>query len=198
MFKPVIPHPNIYPSGTVCLSILNEEEDWKPHITVKQILLGIQKLLKDEPNIESPAQQEPLNLYKNNKEEYLKRVKNFALQCRKKATWYVTNQYHCSSYDRYDNSSSSYITRSCSSSSRFSSADQPNRADSSAPQSKDTVWLRSCSWYLSGAPSVIHPSLFSISVWGPLGDWPAISSKILRCLRVRLVPDRWRPQTKAP
>ncbi len=86
MFKPVIPHPNIYPSGTVCLSILNEEEDWKPHITVKQILLGIQKLLKDEPNIESPAQQEPLNLYKNNKEEYLKRVKNFAQQCRKKAT----------------------------------------------------------------------------------------------------------------
>lgn len=93
MFKPVIPHPNIYPSGTVCLSILNEEEDWKPHITVKQILLGIQKLLKDEPNIESPAQQEPLNLYKNNKEEYLRRVKNFALQCRKKATWYASNSH---------------------------------------------------------------------------------------------------------
>lgn len=53
----MIPHPNIYPSGTVCLSILNEEEDWKPHITVKQILTGIQKLLKDEPNIDSPAQQ---------------------------------------------------------------------------------------------------------------------------------------------
>lgn len=85
MFKPVIPHPNIYPSGTVCLSILNEEEDWKPHITIKQILLGIQKLLKDDPNIESPAQQEPLNLYKNNKEEYLRRVKAFALQNRKKA-----------------------------------------------------------------------------------------------------------------
>lgn len=51
MFKPVLPHPNIYPSGTVCLSILNDEEDWKPHITVKQILQGIQKLLKDEPNI---------------------------------------------------------------------------------------------------------------------------------------------------
>lgn len=25
VFKPVLPHPNIYPSGTVCLSILNEE-----------------------------------------------------------------------------------------------------------------------------------------------------------------------------
>lgn len=35
-------HPNIYPSGTVCLSILNEDEGWKPCITVKQILLGIQ------------------------------------------------------------------------------------------------------------------------------------------------------------
>jgi ubiquitin-conjugating enzyme E2 I len=46
--------------------------------------MGIQKLLKDEPNIESPAQQEPLTLYKNNREEYLKRVKNFAAQSRKK------------------------------------------------------------------------------------------------------------------
>ena len=30
-------HPNVYPSGTVCLSILNEDEDWKPSITVKQV-----------------------------------------------------------------------------------------------------------------------------------------------------------------
>lgn len=63
-FSPVLPHPNIYPSGTVCLSILNEEEDWKPAISVKQILLGIQKLLKDEPNINSPAQYEPCVMYK--------------------------------------------------------------------------------------------------------------------------------------
>lgn len=41
-FTPVIFHPNIYPSGTVCLSILNEDEDWKPSITIRQILLGIQ------------------------------------------------------------------------------------------------------------------------------------------------------------
>ena len=54
-FKPVLPHPNIYPSGTVCLSILNEEEDWKPSISIKQILTGIQKLMKDEPNMTSPA-----------------------------------------------------------------------------------------------------------------------------------------------
>jgi ubiquitin-conjugating enzyme E2 I len=84
VFKPLLPHPNIYPSGTVCLSILNEEEDWKPHISIKQILLGIQQLLKEEPNIESPAQQEPLTLYKSNREEYLRRVKVFAQQNRKK------------------------------------------------------------------------------------------------------------------
>ena len=53
-FKPVLFHPNIYPSGTVCLSILNEDEDWKPSLTISQILLGIQDLL-DNPNPASPA-----------------------------------------------------------------------------------------------------------------------------------------------
>jgi len=72
-------HPNIYPSGTVCLSILNEEEDWKPSITVKQILLGIQDLL-DNPNPNSPAQAEAYTLYVTNKSEYLRRVKNQALK----------------------------------------------------------------------------------------------------------------------
>jgi ubiquitin-conjugating enzyme E2 I len=55
-------HPNVYPSGTVCLSIVNEEEDWKPSITVKQILLGIQDLL-DNPNPNSPAQADAYTLY---------------------------------------------------------------------------------------------------------------------------------------
>ncbi len=78
-FKPVLPHPNIYPSGTVCLSILNEEEDWKASITIKQILLGIQKLLKDEPNLTSPAQLEATKLYRKDKEKYYKQAREFAL-----------------------------------------------------------------------------------------------------------------------
>jgi ubiquitin-protein ligase len=45
VFVPALFHPNVYPSGTVCLSILNEEKDWKPSISVPQILLGIQELL---------------------------------------------------------------------------------------------------------------------------------------------------------
>ena len=36
-FTPVLFHPNIYPSGAVCLSILNEEEDWKPSLSVKEV-----------------------------------------------------------------------------------------------------------------------------------------------------------------
>ena len=36
-FNPVLFHPNIYPSGTVCLSILNEDEDWRPSLTIPQV-----------------------------------------------------------------------------------------------------------------------------------------------------------------
>lgn len=72
-------HPNIYPSGTVCLSILNEDEDWKAAITIKQILLGIQDLL-DNPNASSPAQHEAYTLYVTNKNEYNKKVKQQALK----------------------------------------------------------------------------------------------------------------------
>lgn len=76
-FTPSLPHPNVYPSGTVCLSILNEEADWKPAISIKQILIGVQKLL-DRPNSESPAQQEALNLLKKDRPEYNRRILEFA------------------------------------------------------------------------------------------------------------------------
>lgn len=62
-------HPNVYPSGTVCLSIINEDEGWRPSITIKQILLGIQELL-DAPNPQSPAQSEAFLLYTNNRTKY--------------------------------------------------------------------------------------------------------------------------------
>eukprot|EP01129_Flabellula_baltica_P011814 TRINITY_DN5236_c0_g1_i2.p1 TRINITY_DN5236_c0_g1~~TRINITY_DN5236_c0_g1_i2.p1 ORF type:complete len:167 (+),score=33.44 TRINITY_DN5236_c0_g1_i2:22-501(+) len=67
-------HPNIYPSGTVCLSILNESEAWKPSITVKQILLGIQELL-DEPNENSPAQKEAYEIYISNRDLYYEKIR---------------------------------------------------------------------------------------------------------------------------
>eukprot|EP00918_Siedleckia_nematoides_P049419 GHVU01108361.1.p1 GENE.GHVU01108361.1~~GHVU01108361.1.p1 ORF type:complete len:202 (-),score=36.25 GHVU01108361.1:41-646(-) len=82
-FETVLFHPNIYPSGTVCLSILNEDEDWKPSITIKQILLGIQDLM-DNPNPQSPAQSEPYLIYQNNRTEYEKKVRKQAMEMRPK------------------------------------------------------------------------------------------------------------------
>ena len=58
----------------MCLSILNEEEGWKPAITIKQILLGIQDLL-DDPNPDSPAQAEAYNLFKKDRAAYERKVK---------------------------------------------------------------------------------------------------------------------------
>uniref|UniRef100_A0A2K6U5U4 SUMO-conjugating enzyme UBC9 n=1 Tax=Saimiri boliviensis boliviensis TaxID=39432 RepID=A0A2K6U5U4_SAIBB len=65
-FEPPLFHPNVYPLGTVCLSILEEDKEWRPAITIKQVLLGIQELL-NEPNIQDPAQAEACTIYCQNK-----------------------------------------------------------------------------------------------------------------------------------
>lgn len=72
-------HPNVYPSGTVCLSILNEDSGWRPAITVKQILVGIQELL-DAPNPADPAQTEAYQLFIQDPVEYKRRVRQQAKQ----------------------------------------------------------------------------------------------------------------------
>jgi len=61
----------------VCLSILNEDEDWRPSITIKQMLLGVQDLLNN-PNPDSPAQNEAFQLFMNDREEYNNRVREEA------------------------------------------------------------------------------------------------------------------------
>lgn len=68
-FSPPLFHPNVFPSGTICLSILDEDKGWKPAITIKQILLGVQDLL-DSPNAEDPAQQEAFELFRKDKAQY--------------------------------------------------------------------------------------------------------------------------------
>ncbi|KAJ4905201.1 SUMO-conjugating enzyme SCE1 [Raphanus sativus] len=52
---------------------------WRPAITVKQILVGIQDLL-DEPNPNDPAQTEGYQLFVQDKNEYKRRVKQQAKQ----------------------------------------------------------------------------------------------------------------------
>lgn len=73
--KETVFHPNIYPSGTVCLSILNEDKDWRPILTVVTILQGINDMM-DNPNPNSPAQEEAFRVYEQDKDhlEWQKRV----------------------------------------------------------------------------------------------------------------------------
>eukprot|EP00657_Telonema_sp_P-1_P005271 TRINITY_DN22520_c0_g1_i1.p1 TRINITY_DN22520_c0_g1~~TRINITY_DN22520_c0_g1_i1.p1 ORF type:complete len:178 (+),score=35.95 TRINITY_DN22520_c0_g1_i1:148-681(+) len=73
-------HPNIYPSGTVCLNILNDDKTggWRPAITIPQILSGIQTLL-GEPNLEDPAQEPAYLLLRRDPAAYEARVRKEAL-----------------------------------------------------------------------------------------------------------------------
>ncbi|VDN98008.1 unnamed protein product [Rodentolepis nana] len=76
-FDPPLFHPNVFPSGTVCLSLLDEEKDWRPAVTIRQILLGIQDLL-DHPNPKDPAQADAYTLFIQNRKEYDAKIKKQA------------------------------------------------------------------------------------------------------------------------
>ena len=64
MTIPTLFHPNVYPTGIVCLSLLDEvrmgddSQDtsiiWRPSLSIGSVLLGL-KLVLEEPNINSPA-----------------------------------------------------------------------------------------------------------------------------------------------
>ncbi|KAK4479351.1 hypothetical protein RD792_014863 [Penstemon davidsonii] len=72
-------HPNVYNSGLVCLSILSQDDGWRPSITVKQILVGIQDLLH-QPNPNSPAQSSANHLFVKQPDEYKRQVLQQAKQ----------------------------------------------------------------------------------------------------------------------
>ncbi|MFH4983619.1 hypothetical protein AB6A40_010328 [Gnathostoma spinigerum] len=52
-------------------------QDWKPSLSIRQLLIGIQELLNN-PNIEDPAQAEAYQIYCQNRVEYEKRVRRQA------------------------------------------------------------------------------------------------------------------------
>mmetsp|Transcript_16847 Transcript_16847/g.43690 ORF Transcript_16847/g.43690 Transcript_16847/m.43690 type:complete len:166 (-) Transcript_16847:135-632(-) len=76
-FPPRFFHPNVYPSGKVCLSIINDPGTWKPSITIKAILTGIQDLL-DTPNNSDAAQEDAFYCYDRSPAEYKRRVRQQA------------------------------------------------------------------------------------------------------------------------
>ncbi|KAJ1880004.1 Ubiquitin-conjugating enzyme E2 2 [Coemansia sp. RSA 486] len=71
-FASKIFHPNVYANGELCLDILQNR--WSPTYDVAAILTSIQSLLHD-PNPNSPANAEAANLYRENRKEYIRRVR---------------------------------------------------------------------------------------------------------------------------
>lgn len=65
-------HPNIYTSGDLCLDILQNK--WSPTYDVTSILTSVQSLLHD-PNPNSPANAEAAKLFREDRKEYNRKVK---------------------------------------------------------------------------------------------------------------------------
>ncbi|KAK8810891.1 hypothetical protein WA556_003974, partial [Blastocystis sp. ATCC 50177/Nand II] len=79
-------HPNIYEDGSVCISILHSpgvdmfnefesrEERWRPILSVEAILISVQNMLS-EPNENSPANIDAAKQYREDKQQFKKRVR---------------------------------------------------------------------------------------------------------------------------
>jgi len=89
-------HPNIYPDGQVCISILHAPGDdqygyesaaerWSPVQTVETIVVSVMSLLEDKPNTDSPANVDAAKDVRENYTEYKKKVRRL---CRKSAEDY--------------------------------------------------------------------------------------------------------------
>ncbi|CAE7878202.1 Ube2g1 [Symbiodinium sp. KB8] len=79
-------HPNIYPDGKVCISILHPpgvdemnaqetaEERWRPILGVEAVLISVISMLAD-PNIESPANIDAATQFRDDKKGFRRKVR---------------------------------------------------------------------------------------------------------------------------
>ena len=84
-------HPNVYPDGKVCISILHEykedqmntqeklSEKWRPILSVEAVLVSVLSML-DAPNINSPANIDASVQYKDHYKEYKRRIRRLVRQ----------------------------------------------------------------------------------------------------------------------
>lgn len=91
--KPVINHPNIYPDGKLCISILHApgedemsgeqaSERWSPLQGVESVLRSV-LLLLDDPEINSPANVDASVMYRDRRAEYDASSREMAEKSRK-------------------------------------------------------------------------------------------------------------------
>ena len=84
-FKTKLFHPNVYPDGKLCISILHEGNDttgyehekerWRPIQNVRTIFLSIISLLND-PNPDSAANIDAAKMLRDNREGYYKKIRD--------------------------------------------------------------------------------------------------------------------------
>ena len=92
-------HPNVYPDGKVCISILHPpgedvtsgesaSERWCPTQSVETILLSVQSMLCD-PNMFSPASTDAMKMLRDHKSQYLEKCKQLSLRAKKEVPSHV-------------------------------------------------------------------------------------------------------------
>jgi ubiquitin-conjugating enzyme E2 A len=65
-------HPNIFPDGTLCLDLI--QDNWSPIYTTSSILIALRSLLTD-PNCASPANPEAAHMFQTDNKSYNRKVR---------------------------------------------------------------------------------------------------------------------------
>jgi ubiquitin-conjugating enzyme E2 D/E len=76
-FNTYIYHPNIDKYGNICLDTL--KRNWTPAISTSKLLMSICSLL-DDPNPDDPLDIDIADLYKNNKDEFIRKAKEYTMK----------------------------------------------------------------------------------------------------------------------